>query len=161
MTANTTFVSGAVLTAAQMNALPWGVTDATSGGTSSRAWIKINAAQSVASGAAIVDVTSSTFTFTGVAGRLYKYSYIYNLEWAGSGGYAAFSITDGTNTVLKLAPQVDSKNGFMQYTDYYIFTLTGSGTIKTRVTNSASNLTLNGTGTKMGFAQIEDIGPST
>jgi hypothetical protein len=161
MPANTTFTAGQVLTAQQMNNLPWGVVDSTAGGTSNRAWIKINAAQTVNAGAAIVDVTSSTFTFTGIAGRLYKYSYVYNLEWVGSGGYCVFSITDGSNTVQKLVPQVDSKNGFLQFSDYYIFTLTGSGTIKTRVTNFSSNLTLNGTGTKMGFAQIEDIGPSS
>ena len=39
MTANTTFVSGAILTAAQMNALPWGIVDTTAGGTSSRGFV--------------------------------------------------------------------------------------------------------------------------
>ena len=59
---NTTFVSGAVLTAAQMNALPWGVVALT----------KVTSNQTIDS-TAVIAVTASTFT--AVANRYYRITY--------------------------------------------------------------------------------------
>jgi hypothetical protein len=60
---NTTFTSGAVLTAAQMNALPWGIVAYT------------QSTNVVAVGTAVTLVTTAS-TFTAVANRYYKVTWI-------------------------------------------------------------------------------------
>lgn len=62
MALNTTFTSGAILTAAQMNNLPWGIVSATSVTT--------------ASGSTSTEVTRITAaSFTAVANRYYRITY--------------------------------------------------------------------------------------
>jgi hypothetical protein len=64
MPANTTFTAGAVLTAAQMNNLPWGEID----------YVQVTANQTGIASGAVRDLTSLTSTKTFVAGRRIKIS---------------------------------------------------------------------------------------
>lgn len=74
MTINTTFTSGQILTAAQMNNLPMGVANYASNASLS---------QDVTT---LTDITGLTVTFTAVTGRIYKVE-----------GWVTFSTTEGTN----------------------------------------------------------------
>ena len=73
MASNTTFTSGQILTATMQNNLEWGVPDATSGGTSSKCYVKRTANYTLTSSEALV--TGMTCTFTAVANRLYRVSF--------------------------------------------------------------------------------------
>jgi hypothetical protein len=88
MAANTTFTSGAVLTAAQMNNLPWGVV-----GTATRV------AGDVTLGPAQTDITSMSITFTAVAGRIYRATWSVNALKNTTAGWTEAFFTDSANVI--------------------------------------------------------------
>jgi len=71
MASNTTFTSGAILTAAQMNNLPWGIVAATAGGTSGSGYVR-NTTVAVPITAVGGDVSGMTITWTALSTRIYK-----------------------------------------------------------------------------------------
>ena len=131
MPANTTFVSGAVLTAAQMNNLPWGIVDATAGGTSNRGWVQSTSGYLLSTTTA--DVTSMTVTFTPVTGRLYRARFVSRADNQTTAQTFTAEITNGSNTVLAYR-QLDlaaSYSGIMAV-EVILSGLSGSTTLKTR-----------------------------
>jgi hypothetical protein len=159
MTAPTTFVSGAILTAAQMNALPWGIVDATAGGTSGRGWV--NSGTNFTMTTTVADVTSMTVTWTAVAGRLYRASFSAMPDNVGTAQYCFVYLTNAANTIqaerqVPIAASLPNSISLER-----VFTgLTGSQTLKIRAgVSAASNAILSGSA-RFGFS-IEDIGPST
>ena len=160
MPANTTFVSGAILTAAQMNNLPWGIVDATAGGTSSRGFVNRTTSQTLTT--TETDVTSATVTFTAVTGRLYRVYFSVRASNGGTAQNVYFRITNGSNvgvcnTATSLGVSGESQvNGFALITG-----LTGSQTYKLRAFTQLATATLTGdANTPISFV-VEDVGPST
>jgi len=161
MPANTSFTSGQILTAAQMTALPWGVVNTTSGGTSSRGYIAITTATSNAAATGVVDVTSATMTFTGIAGRIYKLTLSGATTSTSAGGLCTFTITDGSNVILMNQREEYASNGFGMLSMTYFFTLTGSATYKLRMDSDIATSTIGGAVPNQIIMIIEDIGVST
>ena len=85
---NTTFVSGAVLTAAQMNALPFGIVGYAENTTDT------------GSQAAGYSQTVATVTFTAIANRYYRLTYFEpTLVQVAAGGYLYLQIKNGATIV--------------------------------------------------------------
>jgi hypothetical protein len=161
MPANTTFVSGAILTAAQMNALPWGIVDTTSGGTSGRGYIAKNSANFTMT-TTVATVTDMNFTFNAVAGRLYKASFIARAANVATAQNIIVYITDGSNVVKQAQYAYMIGGGDAIVTISQIFTgLTGSQTLRIRAKcATASSAILVGDSESYQVFCIEDIGPA-
>ena len=161
MTANTTFVSGAILTAAQMNALPWGIVDATAGGTSGRGYIASTSNFTVP--LAVADVTSMTLTFTPVTGRLYRARYISRLENNTTVQYFTGYLTNGSNTVLNFRDvSLAASAGALMILEVILTGLSGSTTIKVCANcQTIANGFFAASATSPMQLMVEDIGPST
>jgi hypothetical protein len=84
MPSNTTFTAGQVLTAAQMNNLPWGIVTATSGGTSGSGYV-INTTGNVTIASGGGDVSGMTITFNALSSRIYKISLTLNDIFSSAG----------------------------------------------------------------------------
>ena len=164
MTANTTFVASNVLTAAQMNALPWGIVDTTAGGTSSRGFYnKSNGNFAVvAPFASATQITDFSITFTPVTGRLYKASYAVRFSFATAQfAYTQFRIG---GTIYAGKADFITTGGEQTATNFYIFSgLTVSTTIQVfaaaQTTSVGSNAIFDSVGAAGTFC-IEDIGPA-
>jgi hypothetical protein len=90
ITPNTTFTAGAVLTAAQMNRLPWGIMAAAKASSVDQTGITT-----------IVDVTGCSVTFTAVANRYYvAVGYVTDSASAGSPALQTIQITDSAAAVV-------------------------------------------------------------
>jgi len=151
---NTTFTSGAILTAAQMNRLPWGIV----GYAERTSTVTVNTGTS--------DITGCSITFTANATRYYR---ITGATLMNSNHGAANDIdfriaVDGTaqrtfaNTLFANPGPGDR----MQFCVSYITTLTaGSRTIKLQGTfASGGSNTFDASSTNPSFILIEDIGES-
>ncbi len=161
MPANTSFTAGQILTAQQMTNMPWGVVQTTAGGTSSRGVVSLTTGTTNLAATGIVDVTGASMTFTGVAGRLYKVTITGAAASTSSAGLCQFIVADGSNNVLMRQREEFASNGYGSVTLVYIFTLTGSGTIKMRMDSEVATTTVFGAVPDQGTMVIEDIGPST
>jgi hypothetical protein len=127
MALNTTFVTGAVYTAAQANNFPFGVVDYKSGTT---AQTGINTA---------TDITGLSITWTAIAGRVYMAQF--NLNPYGSAGDSSnqLIVLDGTAvwqnrrnfTTLNV---IDSSPG-----QYFFTTTSASHTIKIQMSKAGTN----------------------
>lgn len=151
ITPNTTFSSGAILTADQMNRLPWGVMGYGSA-TTNQTGISTTA-----------DVTSLTTTFTADSTRYYRTTvYISNLVQITSNGYVTLYITDGSNTQKQAGTMykvVASGNGEAPMVLVLVETgLSGSTTRKARLTTSAGTVETRAASNQPAFIVVEDIG---
>jgi hypothetical protein len=119
MTVNSTFTAGQVLTAAQMNNLPFGVVERASNTTLS---------QNVTT---LTDLTSMSVTFTGVANRLYRIEGRVLLKSNEAGNAVSLIIRDGSNTILNLdiISCATVNQDFGAYISHFM-TVTGSYTVK-------------------------------
>jgi hypothetical protein len=148
ITPNTTFVSGNVLTANQMNRLPWGV---------------MGYAQATANQTGITtetNITGLSVTFTADSTRYYRTTlYVAYGEQQTSANYPVVSIADGSNnikqshTMYQLASQGDAFCVVVVETG-----LTGSTTRKGRARTPTGSLTLAAGATTPMFIVVEDIG---
>jgi hypothetical protein len=160
MPANTSFTAGQVLTAQQMTNLPWGVVQTTAGGTSSRGFIAIAVGQTVNQGVT-TDVTNSSMTFTGIAGRIYSFSIGAICASTSASGLADLFITDGSNNLLtKVRANLTNSSGTGHLFARYIFTATGATTVKCRFQAVTGNCSIFD-GNIAGYVVLEDLGPST
>ena len=164
MTASTTYVSGAILTAANMNSLAWGIVDTTSGGTSGRGFVnKTDANFTIqAPFASATQVTGFTMTFTPVAGRLYKASYSVRLDIT----TAQIIYTQFRIGATQYGSRADSviAGGNDTIANFYIFSgLTTSTTIQVFAAASVTSVSsfLVADASAGNTFCIEDIGPST
>jgi hypothetical protein len=124
MAANTTFTTGAVLTAAQMNNLPWGVVA-----------YGARTAGNVTLGPTQADITGMSVTFTAVAGRLYRANWSVNIQKQTSAGWTEAFFTDSANVVYGIAIGYSVAGNYANLSgSTYITGLTaGSKTFKLRL----------------------------
>jgi hypothetical protein len=151
MAANTTFTTGAILTAAQMNNLPFGMVGKVSYAT----------AQTGIS-TSYVDMTGITVTFTAIAGRQYKFTYQGSYYSSTAANLPAIQFLDGASVIS--SPMQMYTAGTSAYSTiisgFVLSTLTaGSHTIKCQIK------VFNGSGTgnlqndnSPGILLIEDLG---
>ena len=148
ITPNTTFTAGTILTAAQMNRLPWGI---------------MGYAQATALQSGItteVNVTGLTVTFTADSTRYYKTTiYTFSALQNTAAGYAEFKITDGSN-VQKQSGVIYQGAGVQSPLCVSVVEtgLSGSVTRKARALTNAGTLTLAAASASPMFIVIEDIG---
>ena len=151
MAVNTTFVSGAVLTAAQMNALPFGLVAAPVSITTGQTGINT-----------ITDVTGATITFTGIAGRYYKATFkcsVVGTTAVGTYSNYRFTFADGSNTAFDLVEVNSASATDTCFIISFLFAATGSTTRKIRCTrNSGGNVALQAAAGYPMQYYIEDIG---
>ena len=148
ITPNTTFTSGAILTAAQMNRLPWGVVG-TANATANQTGITT-----------VVDVTGLTVTFTADSSRIYRTTaYVFAAVQLTAQGYPGFSITDGANNT-KQGSSILLATGFQAplCVTVYESGLSGSTTRKVRAETNAGTLTLAADAARPMVLIVEDIG---
>jgi hypothetical protein len=148
---NTTFSSGAILTAAQMNALPFGTMQYSSKTTSDSPITTI-----------ATQITMSSFT--AIASRNYKITYFEPVMFCSSGsGEMVLTIKNTTaSTTIATASTIvnvtTSSNGMLQF----ITTFSAGAVVL------SGSLTYSGTGfatssrssTRTAFMLVEDIGPA-
>ena len=160
MTASTTYVSGAILTAANMNSLNWGVVDATAGGTSGRGFVNKTTNQTITT--TETDVTGSTVTWTAVTGRLYRISFSCRIENGGTAQKCYVRITTGANVVVLGTATSLIVSGESQVNGMTIISgLTGTQTYKMRAFTQSANATIIADSSNVFGFVVEDIGPST
>ncbi len=160
MPITTAFSDNTPLYASSLNALPWGLVAVTAGGTNGLAYKSITTTTINTQVAGIVDVTDASMTFTGLANRLYCASIFGFATSTSSVGVCAFYITNAANTQLQYQYEEFSANGYGQVSMRYIFTQTGSGTIKMRMDSLIAQTNVFGAVPAVGTMTIEDIGPS-
>jgi len=146
---NTTFVSGAILTAAQQNAFGFGT-------------MQYNYSTTTQSTITTITTTLTLTSFTAIANRNYKITYFEPVIFCTSGvGEATMTIKNGASTIATAIAAVStsvSGQGILQY----VTTLAAGATVIT------SSLTYSGTGsltasrsaTRTAFCLVEDIGPA-
>jgi len=147
---NTTFVAGNILTAAQMNNLPFG-----------RVAAPISITTNQGSITSQVDITGATITFTAVAGRLYKACWGGLFNSTVSTDTFNFLLTDSANNIQQQAITCPASTADVSFIGFHVFTPgAGSITRKLRVQRQSGS----GTGTIVAGATfptifwIEDIG---
>ena len=144
---NVTFVSGAILTAAQQNAFGFGIVGL--------ATVSSNfAPTSTASDFASV-------TFTAIANRYYKYSLIVPGADSDASRTLTIQLVDSANTAVNTGTQTLRGSGLLDLLSFTtIRTETaGSLTRKIRMSTSAGNASMC-SATSIGFFLVEDIGPA-
>lgn len=147
---NSTFTSGAILTAAQMNSLPFGY---------------IGSSQSLTSLSqnftTIVDITGMSASFTGVAGRVYRADAFMLFQSTVSADAVALLIRNGSGTTMQIAvcQLANSAIAFSAYASC-VFTATGATTIKISAQRQlgTGTITALGGGTFPAQLTITDIG---
>ena len=150
MAINTTFTSGAILTAAQMNNLPWGVA--------------LNGKKTTSDTGATLntETTIVTGSITAVTGRLYRMTYFEPNLYASAVGSANMRIKDGAaelaQTYIYLPAASQETNGIVTV----VTTLSaGAHTISaTIVRGSPITLSAIRSATSYAVFTVEDIGPS-
>jgi hypothetical protein len=146
---NTTFVAGNVLTATQMNALPWGIVALTSN-TTITASVTTEAVQ----------ITGSSFT--AVANRYYKITYFEADPNSGT-GYFTFRIrlTNLSGTVLNSAITTAGASTERTGLCFYFGTLTaGTTNVVATAQMSAGTGVISRSATQIGYLLVEDMGPA-
>jgi len=149
MAINTTFTTGAVLTAAQMNNLPWGV-----------AGTAVRTSGNVSLGPAQADITSMSTTFTAVAGRLYRANWSVNVQKITSSGWIESFFTDSSNVVYGIAIGYTIAGSYANLSGSTIISglTAGSKTFKLRLECQADTASVIATTGAPCVLVIEDIG---
>lgn len=130
MTINTTFVSGNILTAAQMNNLPWGVA-AKSAVTSGQALTNASAA-----------ITGTSVTWTADASRVYKLTMFMQINITAGTGSVFAGINTGTGTRISEGSQYGGANSYVSICNVVYETgLSGSTTRRVQAQFLAGGVT--------------------
>jgi len=141
---------------------PRGVVTTTAGGTNNRGYYKASATTTVTTGT--VDPTGFSMTFNAVAGRLYRASITGYMDASANSVRYDLRFTDASNNALwYMQDQTNSGWSRKSFTYNYIFTGSGSTTIKLRVLYVDGTLYFGGTPFNAQQAPtmlIEDIGPA-
>jgi len=146
---NTTFVSGAILTAAQQNAFGFGVVGYTEITTNTNNFSTIG--------------TIISATFTAIANRYYKITY-FERYLLGNGGVTQVTLTIANTALTALQESVvytSTTNGISCIAMTVETFTAGSQTINARLTSTGgTNSTAGRAATSPAFLLIEDIGPA-
>jgi hypothetical protein len=147
MAVNTTFVSGAILTAAQMNNLPWGQV-----GYATKA-----SDQAISTEA---DIASLSVTWTAVAGRVYKFTAQLNQSTVIATDTTIY-LNNGTSNIAEAIGQLAAGARNSGAVVFYVTGITaGSKTYKLRYA-AANAVTIYGATVRATLASqfiVEDIG---
>jgi hypothetical protein len=150
MASNTTFVSGAILTAQQQNNFPFGVM-----GYSKRTAGNVSVSTTKA------DVTGASATFTAIAGRAYKVTYSCTVTKNTTVGIFSFFIADGSNTdYYSLLADIRSTGSgdVVTFSNVVTGLSAGTQTLKIRASVNNNTGTINADATLPTSFIIEDIG---
>lgn len=149
MATNTTFTSGAILTAAQMNNLPWGLQD----------YDEVTANQTGIASGAVRDLTGLSSTFTYVANRRIKISAKCQFTVGASACNVNLLIQEGATVLAsqELFAAASSPQG--RVVSVIITPTAGSHTYKLTVSfgDNANNL-LAAAATNPSYILVEDMG---
>jgi len=160
MASNTTFTSGAILTAAQMNNLPWGVVTATAGGTSGSGYVR-NTTTSVSIPTAATDISGMTISWTAISTRIYRITVTLSDIFSTSGmSPFLIDVTDASNNTKYQSrltlPAGETNNMTVSYVETG---LTGTILRKVRTTGVTNTGTFNtNVAASLSVFSIEDIG---
>lgn len=154
MALNTTFTSGQILTAAQVNNLPMGTVSAPVSLTA----LNFNPV-------AAADIAGATITFTAVANRIYRVTYCFFANCTGADSSLNITFTDTTPTVIQQSLFTFStpfNPEGRQCTSVFYFTAGSSGSITRKLRaqrqTGASTLTIFSNSTLPFQYAIEDVG---
>jgi hypothetical protein len=144
---NTTFTSGQILTAAQMNALPWGIVafgSKTTGNTYTTEATQV-----------------TTNAFTAVANRYYRITYHEPVLYSTTGGVTYMRIKNGAtqlqNTYVTTSPAYEAFGHTYVVTTFSAGSVTITGTIAAVV--GSPGTAVRGA-TQPAIITVEDIGPA-
>ena len=149
MAINTTFTTGAVLTAAQMNNLPWGV-----------AGTAVRTAGNLTINTGYSDLTSMSITFTAVAGRLYRASWGVGALKETAAGYTQLTFTDSANVVYGYSIMYTLGGGYINLSGVSLISglTAGSKTFKLRGITENNTAVIIANSDAPAQLIIEDIG---
>lgn len=149
MAANTTFTTGAVLTSAQMNNLPWGVVGHV-----------VRQSGDLTATTVIQDLTDMSITFTAVAGRLYRASWGANGLKNTAAGYTQISFTDSSNVLYGYSLAYTVNGNYVNLSGVSLISglTAGSKTFKLRVVTENNTSTIIAQATGPLQFMIEDMG---
>lgn len=153
------FANNTALTAANLNSFAFGLVTVTAGGTNNLSYRSTLTNTTITAGAS-GDIANSSMTFTGISGRLYRYSIGGNAGSTLTTGWATLDIYDGASVVQKSYINMANSGGAGQFYASYVFTSTTSKTIKASILSNVGQTTV-GSSNNWGFVLLEDIGPST
>ena len=148
---NTTFVSGAVLTAAQQNAFGFG-TMAYSSNNSSNVL-----------GITTITTTFTMSSFTAIANRNYKLTYFEPVMFCSSGsGEGTLTIKNGATTLATTILTLNVNNSAGAILQTITTFSAGATTLTTALTytTGSGTMTAGRNATRVAFALVEDIGPA-
>ena len=147
MALNTTFTSGQILTAAQMNNLPMGIAGYATLATDNNFTTIEDAGLSV--------------TWTAVSTRLYKLTFFGNLTISSGGTIQSYITTSADVAIRETMNTLGGGGLFPQSTTVLLTGVSGSVTYKVRVLASGGTGTLYGANTRAALAavfMVEDVG---
>ena len=146
---NTTFTAGAILTAAQMNRLPWGVMG-----------YATKTANQTGIGPTATDITSLTLTFTANTLRVYRTTIWSLVRMNTSAGTPVIQITDGSNVVKTEGDMYVAAGGnFATLMVSCIETgVSGSTVRKGRAVVATATMDVIASSTFPAYITVEDIG---
>jgi hypothetical protein len=148
MAINTTFSTGAVLTAAQMNNLPWGVAG----------YVKRTSGNFTAN-TTTTDVTGLTVSWTAVSGRLYQVDFSVQTRKLGGTGFIEFIVANSANTVIYDFFDSVADNDYQSFSFSGVLTgLSGAQTIKIRALTGAGTATVYSSSGNPSSLIVKDIG---
>lgn len=144
--------------------LPWGIVDATAGGTSGKGYVARTSGD-ISLTTSNADMTGLTITFTAITGRLYRISFSSYVANSGIGSQTILmQINTGSNTPIQSNLQEVPPAKQAPCTMFVIVSgLTGSNTykIRGRATTYSGALLAASTGNEATATfSIEDIGPA-
>jgi|LakMenEpi03Aug12_release.lakeMendotaPanAssembly.Ray.scaffolds.fasta_scaffold596923_1 hypothetical protein len=149
MAANTTFTAGQVVTAAQMNNLPWGVMGTAVRTTGDLTLTTTNQ-----------DLTSMSITFTAIAGRLYRASWSGSAQKSTAAGYTQITLADSTNALYGYSLGYTVSGNYVNLSGVSVISglTAGSKTFKLRGITENNTAVLLAGGTAPLQFMIEDMG---
>ena len=142
------FVSGSILTAAQMTALPMGIVGYT----------KYTGSSQTVTSATAVDITGLTTTINAVSTRLYKITCNVAARKNTNAGYFFVNIVSGATTVYEMG-FTNVAGGYINFAgSAFISGISGSTVIKLQTYIENANGTLFFGAATNGFLSVEDVG---
>ena len=146
---NVTFVSGAVLTAAQQNAFGFGL-------------VQFGTATVTSTGITTIATQITVAAFTAIASRNYKITYSEpNLICTGIDGEATMTIMVGSTTYNTSIVRTSSSLGLCGSVTAITTFSAGSTVVLCKLTNfNSTNTAANRSATKYALCTIEDVGPA-
>ena len=142
------FVSGSILTAAQMTALPMGIVGYT----------KYTGGNQTVDSRTAIDLTGLTLTFAAVSTRLYKVTFNVSARKNSSAGYSFVNVVQGANTINEYGI-TNIAGGYNPFSgSVFLSGLSGSQTVKLQAYNENASTIFFFSAGSPGWLSVEDVG---